>query len=142
MMQKEVLASQDNFSKGRLDSLIDYLASKLDIDCIYFGHESLPFIGHCNLYIALDARDELEKYAMGKLPQEFKGYDPCFAKHIWDIDGRTLNGLEVNSVLLTPEEIENTAKRNSIKFNLDHSRIAYEIITIRGPCNCYKNSHN
>lgn len=132
MMKKGVLADRSIFFKHRFDSIVDILAGEHEIDCLYVGEAIMKDIGWCSLYLALDIRDELEKYCMGSLPPEFRGYDPAFARNIFCVDGKTINGAQINSVLLTPKQLETLASHNNLKLNLDYNKLVYEMIAIKG----------
>ena len=120
------------FFRHRFDSIIETLASDYEIDCIYIGEALMNDIGRGSMYLALDIRDDLEKHCMGNLPPEFRGYDPSFAKNIFCADGRTINGAQINSVLLTPKQLETLASHNNLKLNLDYNHLVYEMIAIKG----------
>ena len=132
IMKKRVLANRSTFFKHRFDSITDSLALDYDIDCLYIGEAMTKDIGWCSLYLALDIRDELEKCCIGHPPSELKGYDPTFARNIFCVDGKTINGAQINSVLHTPKQLEILASHNNLKLNLDYNKLVYEMIAIKG----------
>ncbi|MFH0831951.1 MAG: hypothetical protein V1886_03770 [archaeon] len=128
MGNKEI--SQRIETKHRFDSITDFLAANYEIDCLYIGDALMKDIGRCSLYLALDIRDNLEKHCLGMLPSELRGYDPTFARNIFNVDGMTLNNASINSVLLTPKQLETLARHNHLKLNIDHKKITYEMIAL------------
>ena len=111
--------------------MLGALLSRYGIDCFYIGDTYLEDLGLCSLYLPLDARFEYEKTA-----KDFK-------RLLFEVDGSIIEGISVNSSLLSKCEIEAFVKSLGLKLNLDSSvlikkdlkngNVVYEVIAITEP---------
>ncbi|MFH1248978.1 MAG: hypothetical protein V1660_02400 [archaeon] len=118
--------------KKSIEPVLDVLACKYEIDCLYLNDCLLPSIGACSVYMALDARDPKKKECINKFykDKDILGYNPNFARAIFEVDGKRIGNVRVNSILLTPRKINDISRRKNLGIKVDESKLVYEAIAI------------
>jgi hypothetical protein len=127
MLEKSVL----DF-KREVDPALDVLGCEYGVDCLYLDDCLLPSLGVCSVYLALDVRSDSEKCCIDKFykDKKFFGYNPNFAKAIYFADGKRIGNVRINSILLTPNEINTLSQRKHLGIKVDENNKVYEAIAI------------
>ena len=98
--------------RDEFEESLEVLMHKHEIECLYLGDAILPDIGACSVYLPIDIRSKQDK-----LKKDFN-------RHVFDnIDGKTIENAQFNSVLMPRKELDTLPPRKGLKIDWDAPNI-------------------